>query len=45
MSSVYGAVTTWPSGLRALALKAIARIGWLNDMFYRAARHIPTGTA
>lgn len=45
MSSIYGAVTTWPAGLRALALKAIARIGWLNDMFYRTARHTPTGTA
>lgn len=44
MSSVYGAVTTWPAGLRALALKAIARVGWLNEMFYRTARRTPTGT-
>jgi 2-polyprenyl-6-methoxyphenol hydroxylase-like FAD-dependent oxidoreductase len=44
ISSLYGAVTTWPDTLRSLALGVATRSHWLLEQRMRAANHNPTGT-
>ncbi len=45
MSSIYGAVTSWPSWLRSATFWLTSNVKWLNWQFIRTAEHIPTGAA